>query len=60
MQAKPWEDNHLVREIRSTAVRKHRIGSPRHGHHDRGRDDQPPAEAPGMTARGPRTPGTAS
>jgi hypothetical protein len=33
-----------VREIRSPAVRKHRIGPPCHGHHDRGRDDQPPAQ----------------
>lgn len=53
MQARPWEDNHLVREIRSPAVRKHRIGAPCHGHHDPGRDDQPPAEDSGMAARGP-------
>jgi hypothetical protein len=26
MQARPWEDNHLVWEIRSPAARKHRIG----------------------------------
>jgi hypothetical protein len=26
MQARPWEDNHLVRKIRSPTVRKHRIG----------------------------------
>jgi hypothetical protein len=26
VQVRPWEDNHLVREIRSPEVRKHRIG----------------------------------
>ena len=31
-----------MREIRSSAVRKHRTGPPGHGHHDPGRDDQPP------------------
>jgi hypothetical protein len=31
-------DNHLVREIGSPTVRKHRIGPPCHGHHDPGRD----------------------
>ena len=53
VQARPWEHNHLVREIRSPAVRKHRIGAPCHGHHDPGRDDQPPAEDSGMAAHGP-------
>ena len=27
MQTRPWEDNHLVWEIRSPGARKHRIGA---------------------------------
>ncbi len=42
----------MGREVRSPAVRKHRIGLLCHGHHDHGRDDQPPAQAPGTAARG--------
>ena len=38
MQARPWEDNHPVREIGSPAVRRQSIGPPCHGHHDPGRD----------------------
>jgi hypothetical protein len=53
VSVKLWEDNHLVREIRSPAVRKHRIGAPCHSHHDPDRDDQPPAEDSGMAAREP-------